>query len=336
MQAKKHKFIIDTDPGVDDMMAILYLIHQPSIEILMVSLVDGNVSLDNVTINSKKIIKMSDKTLPLYRGSSNPIIKSVPNTESYHYNDGLGDIEEIKQYNADDIKIEKESSILKLIETIENNKNDINLICLGPLTTLATAFMLQPLLPSWIKSIYVMGGSFLSLGNTTASAEFNFVYDYIAAKIVLDNFSNLIITPWEPTIHSSLSIKSETFANVNRNLVTKKLKLHNQRFNLINLIVNKYEQEKGDTCFCDLYAVIPLINKKCVKSFSMYKFDIIIDSFDLRGVSIVKEKIKITKKFDDFIKEDLSKYKNKGYNLVIEEFYEEIVLEELEHIFIHH
>jgi purine nucleosidase len=336
MQEKRQKFIIDTDPGIDDMMAILYLVQQPSIEIVMISLVDGNVSLDHVTTNSKKVVKMSDKILPLYSGSSYPIIKTIPNIESYHCCDGLGDIEEIKKYDADDIRIEKQSSIIKLVETITLHKNDINLICLGPLTNIAAAFMLEPRLPEMINSIYVMGGSYLTLGNTTASAEFNFSFDFVAANIVLSNFKNLIITPWEPTIHASLSVKSETMVNVNKNFISKKLKLHEIRYNFVNLIVMKYTKERGDTCFCDLYAVIPLVNKKSVKKFGLYKFDIIIDSFDFRGTSIVKEKKTIDIDFETFYNTEYERYKDKGYHLVIEEFYEKVVFDELEHIFIHH
>ena len=151
---EKEIWIVDSDPGCDDMMALLYLLKRPDVDLLMISLVDGNVSLENVSINSKKILKLAGKSIPLYRGGGLPIIKVFSNEESYHYCDGLGDIEEIRKYEAHDIKIEQENSVIKILEYVELYPRQINLLCLGPLTNIALAFMLDPELYRKFKCIY--------------------------------------------------------------------------------------------------------------------------------------------------------------------------------------
>lgn len=332
MSEKREKWIIDTDPGCDDMMAILYMVTRPNIDILMISLVDGNVSLDHVSINSRKILKISGKTVPLYRGSSNPIIKNIPNIESYHYCDGLGDIEEIKMFNADDIRIEKENSIIKIIEYAEKYPGEINLLLLGPLTTLATAYLLHPHIKGLFKKIYMMGGSIFSRGNTLPASEFNFCYDYIAAKIVINNFKNIIITPWEPTeiiylrdihmeeIRSRLEISYE---NLN------KLKMH-----FVHLILKKYTVEKGGLNLCDLYSAIPAFNGRSVVKYSICKIDVIVDSPSTNGMCCFKIRKVINKPYEEWIDKVIEGNNQEGSHVVVELLDEDIVMKQYESIFI--
>ena len=75
MAQVREKWIIDTDPGCDDMMAILYLMNQPNVDILMIGTIDGNVPLKNTTNNMKKIMKWSGKSIPIHQGSPYPILK---------------------------------------------------------------------------------------------------------------------------------------------------------------------------------------------------------------------------------------------------------------------
>jgi purine nucleosidase len=331
MNNTNQKWIIDTDPGCDDMMAILYMVTRPSTDILMISLVDGNVSLDNVSINSRKILKISGKTIPLYRGSSNPIIKNIPNIDSYHYCDGLGDIEEIQKFNADDIRIEKENSIIKIIEYAEKYPGEINLLLLGPLTTIAAAYMIHPHIKDLFKSIYMMGGSIFSRGNTLPSSEFNFCYDYIAAKIVINNFRNIIITPWEPTeiiylrdihmdeIRSKLDIG---YDNIN------KLQLH-----FVHLILKKYTIEKGGLTLCDLYSAIPAFARKSVLKYSICRIDIVIDSPNTNGMCCFNSRKVVNREFDESIDEILASMKEIGNHVVIELLDENVIMKEYESIF---
>jgi len=328
---KKEKWIIDTDPGCDDMMALLYLLKRDDIEILMISLVDGNVSLDHVAQNSKKILKMAGKSTPLYRGSSVPIIKMFENEESYHYCDGLGDIEEIRKYDADDIAIERENSIIKMIEYIEMYKNEINILCLGPLTTLAAAYMLKPDIVNKINKIYMMGGSMLSQGNIIPCSEFNFAYDFIAAKIVISNFKNIILTTWEPTF--DMIINDQTLIRYSDNISFKKKKLNQIIFYFVSLIIKKFTLEKSGTQVCDLYTVIPIFNPKSVKKFSIKKCDVIIDSLNMLGMLVINSHKVVRRDFSelDCVLIDCDE---PGQHILIDQFDETVIHEEYEDVFV--
>jgi purine nucleosidase len=309
------------------MVAILYLISRPNVEVVMISLVDGNVSLDHVSINSRKIVKISGKTIPLYRGSSHPIIKATDNAADYHYCDGLGDIEEIKSYSIDDIRIEKENSALKLIETVCQYPGEINLLCLGPLTTIATALLIKPDLGDMLKSVYIMGGSYHSKGNTSPTGEFNFLYDYIAAKMVIPKLKNAIITPWEPT--ESISINDKHIEAIGKKV--KSLDKHNEiMLQFVKLIVEKYTRDKEGTTLCDLYSIIPAFQPSCVKKFSMCKLDVIIDSDECKGCTYVVKKKEINEKYEDFVNHKLHTFSEEGYHLVIEEMDHDVIYSEYE------
>jgi inosine-uridine nucleoside N-ribohydrolase len=329
MEQKKEKWIVDTDPGCDDMMAILYLLSRQNVEIMMISLVDGNVPLAHVSNNSRKILKMSGKTIPLYKGANGPIIRACEHAESYHYCDGLGDIEEIKKYSADDIRIDEEFSALKIVETVMKHPGEINLLCLGPLTNIAAAMMIYPDLPNLLKSVYIMGGSYFSRGNTSPTGEFNFFFDYIAAKMVIPKLKNAIITPWEPT--EKLRFDESHITDMGTRV---KLGKYNEvMFHFVSLIIAKYTKDRKGTTLCDLYSIIPAFNPNCVKRFSMCKLDIIVDTDQVNGCSYVMRRKEITEKYEDFVRDKLNTHNEEGYHLVIEDFDYDIVFKEYESSF---
>jgi purine nucleosidase len=327
----KQKWIVDTDPGCDDMMAILYLLSRPDVEVLMFSLVDGNVSLDHVTINSRKILKIAGKKIPLYRGSSNPILRTCSNADSYHYCDGLGDIEEIRTYDYNDIQVEKENSLVKICEFVEKYPGEINFLCLAPLTSIAGAFMLNPNLPKMIKKIYMMGGSILSLGNHTPNTEFNFAYDFIATKIVLTHFKNIVITPWEPT--ANIYVKDHHLKTFSDNIISRKQLVNDLLFHYISLIIAKFTKEKHGIQLCDLYSVIPAFNLNSVKKYSLCKCESIIDSGSMVGMLYIKSRKVIESDFQTFMK-DFQRYTDDGYHVIVEEMSDLVILEEYEQVFL--
>jgi inosine-uridine nucleoside N-ribohydrolase len=329
MEIKKEKWIVDTDPGCDDMMAILYLLSRPNIEVLMVSLVDGNVTLEHVSNNSRKILKLSGKTIPLFKGANGPIIRACENASSYHYCDGLGDIEEIKKFTADDIRIDEEHSAVKLVEYVSKNPGEVNLLCLGPLTNIATAMMLCPDFPNLLKTVWIMGGSYFSRGNTTPTGEFNFIFDYIAAKLVIPKLKNAIITPWEPT--ESLRINESNIMDIGTRIKTGKF--NELMYHFVSLIIAKYTKDRKGTTLCDLYSIIPAFNPNCVKRFSMCKLDIVVDTEQVNGCSYVSRRKVINEKFEDYVKNELYTHNEEGYHLVIEEFDYDIVFKEYESSF---
>jgi inosine-uridine nucleoside N-ribohydrolase len=178
----------------------------------------------------------------------------------------------------------------------------------------------------------MMGGSIFSRGNTLPAGEFNFCYDYIAAKIVINNFKNIIITPWEPTeiiylrdIHmEEIKVKLDlSYENIN------KLKLH-----FVHLILKKYTLEKGGLNLCDLYSAIPAFVRKCVLKYSKCRIDIVIDSPRSNGMCCFRSRKMFSKPYDESIDKIIHSINENGVHIVVELLDELVIMKEYESIFI--
>jgi inosine-uridine nucleoside N-ribohydrolase len=332
MAQVREKWIIDTDPGCDDMMAILYLMNQPNVDILIIGTIDGNVPLKNTTNNMKKIMKWSGKSIPIHQGSPYPILKIYENIESYHYCDGLGEIDEIMKFDATDVKIEKENSALKYVELIMKYPGEINFLLIGPLTNFATAYMLNPDISNLVKNIYIMGGSLHSRGNQNCTGEFNFAYDFVAAKIVMSNFKNIILTPWEPT--EIIYFRDGQMQRVRDALSVENICINEHIHYHSNLIIRKYSERMNGIQFCDLYCVMSYFSPSCVKSFFTGQIDINIDSKEMFGSMYIKNKKKILMDYIGFKNSEEFKKSCENHHIMIEQFSESRVVKEFEKIFI--
>jgi purine nucleosidase len=333
MELPREKWIIDADPGCDDMMAILYMMSQRNAEILMIGTIDGNVCLEHTTNNLKKILKWSRQSVPVHKGSPGPIIKVYDNVESYHYYDGLADIEEIKKFSAEEVQIEKGSSAVKIVENILKYPNEVNLLLLGPLTNIAAAYMLAPEIANLTKSVYIMGGSLNSRGNLNCPAEFNFAYDFISTKIILSNFKNAIITPWEPT--EIVYIKDSHVEDLTKKFAAQNISLNEHIHFYSSLIIEKYTKEKTGIQFCDLYTAMTIYNMSCVQKFCVCELDISIDSKDFSGMVYIKKKLNVAKDMEQFVNSgELKKLGSGNYHLLVEKFHDDKVFVDFERIFV--
>lgn len=185
------RIIIDTDPGHDDAMALLMLFSVSQIEILTITTVAGNSTIENTTRNAKYILSLAKKeSVPLFAGSAKPIMRDLilANVHGESGMDGSGaellPIERIIDQAAD-----------KIIEIVKQNSGEITLLTLGPLTNIAKAFLKEPFLPKMIKQIIMMGGAIAVPGNKNRVAEFNFFVDPEAAKIVFDSEVEKVLVP---------------------------------------------------------------------------------------------------------------------------------------------
>lgn len=187
----EQKIIIDTDPGHDDAMALLMLFAVPGVEILAITTVAGNSTIENTTRNAKYILSLAKKeNIPLFAGSAKPMVRDLilANVHGKSGLDGSG---------AELLPIEKtvEQATDKIIEIIKQNPNEITILTLGPLTNIARAFIKEPSLPKMVKQIVMMGGAIAVPGNKNRVAEFNFFVDPEAAKIVFDSEVKKILVP---------------------------------------------------------------------------------------------------------------------------------------------
>jgi inosine-uridine nucleoside N-ribohydrolase len=170
--------IIDTDPGVDDALALLLAGASPELEVLAITTVGGNVSVDRATENARRIVPLAWQGRPfppIYRGLQRPC------EDSSHVfgEDGLGGAAASYEPTARVLDGDAASAIAALAEA---SPGEVTLITLGPLTNAAAALALRPGLP--LREIVVMGGAFREAGNVTPAAEYNIYVDPEAAQAV--------------------------------------------------------------------------------------------------------------------------------------------------------
>lgn len=326
----KDKWIIDTDPGCDDMMCLIYMLNKTDIDIEMISLVEGNTTMKNVEINIRKIIKLVGRRVPIYKGQA-PIMKGCPNAVRAHMVDGLGDIPELIKLDYSDVLIEQENTALKMIELIHKYPMQISILMIGPLTNLALAYMLDPTIVDKVKSVVIMGGAIFSRGNILPASEFNFSYDYIAPNVVINNFKRIVIVPWEPIEPHRIIV--DHMDQLKNKLDKSKQKYNEGSFFYAHKMIHKFTKELAGMRMCDLYCAITQFNKKVVKKCFLARCQTIIDADVLRGALIIKDRI-IINDFDKALNDLLTNEKYKDYHLVVESMEFEVILKELETLFI--
>ena len=187
------KIIIDTDPGIDDILAILLANSIKDIDILGISLVSGNVSYDEGLINLFRLSKFLNKKFNIYTATKIPLIREFVNAKDTHGEDGLG--ETYLPYDAYEYS---DKGIDFILDTISKDK-DVTILALGPLTNIATALKKNKDAFRDIRVIS-MGGAFKSFGNCSPVAEYNFWVDPDAADYVFKNLpTKLEVIPLDVT-----------------------------------------------------------------------------------------------------------------------------------------
>ena len=181
------KIILDCDPGHDDAVAIMLAIASDDIDLLGITCVGGNATLENTKLNALKICSLLNrKDIPIYAGSDKPLIYDLVTAEHVHGKSGLDtDGEPI---NLDPShRIKEMSAIDFIINECKNAEEPIYLCPTGPLTNIALCLQKDPSIKDKIKEIVLMGGAALCLGNITPAAEFNIYVDPHAANVVFNS-----------------------------------------------------------------------------------------------------------------------------------------------------
>ena len=177
------KVWVDTDPGVDDTVAIAMLFESQEIEIVGISSIFGNATVDMTTKNSKLILEaLGKESIPLARGAYYPLQVQLDTSPFVHGENGLGNmpLPEPKM---------KESPMLApqaIINMILAHPYEIILLPIGPLTNIAMAYLMEPKIAGLVKEVVIMGGAVHCPGNITPVAEANFFHDPHAAQIVIN------------------------------------------------------------------------------------------------------------------------------------------------------
>jgi non-specific riboncleoside hydrolase len=180
---KKRNIIIDTDPGIDDAIALAIASFSEEIDVKLITTVSGNVSLDYVTENTLKLLTFYNKDIPVAKGASGPLIRPAKDASNVHGKTGLEgyDFEEIDK----DLLIEK-NAVNAMYETIMKSPGKTTVVAIGPLTNIALLLKVYPEVIEKIEEIIFMGGA-IERGNYGVYSEFNIGYDPEAAHIVLNS-----------------------------------------------------------------------------------------------------------------------------------------------------
>ncbi|KAL3870548.1 hypothetical protein ACJMK2_038601 [Sinanodonta woodiana] len=195
--AEKRLFVIDTDAGVDDAQAILMALSYPDVKVLAITTVSGNTLAAQAGLNISRILQLTNRLeIPVFIGCSETLLGDVKEKDSYHGDDGFGDVPDLNSPTEENIQTEH--GVQALIRMSKEHEGEITLICIGPLTNVAIATRMDPDFGKRLKACYIMGGNYKAVGNITTSAEFNFHYDAEAAYVFLNKlFCPITIVTWE-------------------------------------------------------------------------------------------------------------------------------------------
>ena len=184
------KIIMDVDTGVDDYIAILLASMSKKFDILGITTVAGNCSLENATRNTIKVLDMAGcQEVKVYKGMAKSLSVEKEDASYVHGTNGLGNV----PYQPIEKQAEEKSAIDFLIESANTYGKELTLIATGPLTNIASVIRQDSEFPNKIKRIVIMGGA-ENLGNVTPYAEFNFSKDCIAAsEVVKAEFPEMIV-----------------------------------------------------------------------------------------------------------------------------------------------
>ena len=177
------RVIIDTDPGVDDALALLLAMRSPKLKIEAITPVAGNVPLELTLPNALRMVEIAGRTdIPVAPGAKAPLMRRLVSAAYAHGENGLGGA----VFPEPNLKPVTEPAAEFIRHIVRKYPNEVTLITIGPLTNVATALNADPELAGMIKSLVMMGGS-LSGGNITPAAEFNIYVDPEAARIVFQS-----------------------------------------------------------------------------------------------------------------------------------------------------
>lgn len=181
-QASKTKVIYDTDPGVDDAMALYFALAHPAIEIIGITTTFGNVSVEQATTNALYLTELVGCTAPVTRGVAVPWCKK-PETPPAHIHgaDGLGNLGARQPVRR---QPDPRSSAQFIVDMARAHPGEIALVAVGPLGNLSLALMIEPKLPLLLREVIIMGGTVAEPGNVSPVAEANIWNDPHAADRV--------------------------------------------------------------------------------------------------------------------------------------------------------
>lgn len=181
--------LFDTDPGCDDAVALALALASDELDVVGVTTVAGNTTVDNATHNALAVLELLDRTdVPVASGCPAPLCRDLETAEHVHSASGItGGLPEPRM-NAVDT-----SAVEFILEAVRMHGKDLTIAAVGPLTNLAAAIAIEPDLADRVGAVYFMGGAALCPGNRSPEAEFNAYVDPEAARRVVQDAAPRVV-----------------------------------------------------------------------------------------------------------------------------------------------
>ncbi|HHY34373.1 MAG TPA: nucleoside hydrolase [Firmicutes bacterium] len=190
------KWIIDTDPGIDDAAAIITFLAYRGEDVLGITTVHGNVGIEHTTRNALRLVELMGTDIPVCKGLTQPLLQPPATATAFHGSDGFGDV-----HLPDPTRtVAPGHAVDFIIDQVHRHAGDICLLTLGPLSNIGVAIAKDRSIAKEIREIHMMAGTCWGRGNTTAASEFNIYTDPEAAAIVFASGIPITVVPWETCV----------------------------------------------------------------------------------------------------------------------------------------
>ena len=200
-------FLIDTDTASDDAVAIMMALAAPGVRVLGLTIVAGNVALDQATRNALATAEVCGSDVPVYKGAAAPLVRALRDAHWFHGADGLGD-----HGLAPSRRVAESEHAVDAILGLSQDNPGLTLVTLGPLTNVALALAIDPGLAERVGRCVVMGGAPCCEGNVTPAAEYNIWVDPEAARAVFRSRLPIEMVGWHVSRGASALTDAEVAA----------------------------------------------------------------------------------------------------------------------------
>lgn len=252
----KRKIIIDTDPGHDDVMAIMLAVKSEMLDIQAITTVCGNSTITNTTRNARYVLNLlSRNDIPVFSGAKKPLKRQLERAVVH----GKSGLEGIDPENKPKLTGD---AVEKIISIARDNPSKITIVCLGPLTNIANAILKSPSVMGKVRELIIMGGALKVPGNKNRVSEFNIFVDPEAANIVFNFPIRKTLIPLDTCNKVKFSL--EDFKEI------KNSKLRTVLLKMVGPYINNINEDEGirAAMMYDPLTIYFLINPKAAEIFS--------------------------------------------------------------------
>lgn len=269
--------------GSDDAVALCMLLFDERVDILAITATEGCVASEQANVNLQAILTLLDPQRYPRIGLAVPLNEAPAIDSRFLYgDDGLGnsDFEVSVPQNA-------KSSEKLIIDTVRAHPGEVTVLCLGPLTNLSRAFRRDPQLPSMIDRLLITGGSLTASGNITPAAEFNFYFDPLAAREILES----------PTTKQLLPLDVSSEVKFDLGLLNDMPKGGSRVGDFLNRVLpftfRAARQRLGmeEVCFNDAVGALALLEPQLF-GFETFGADVEVDGTLTRGVLVLDRRVR--------------------------------------------